>query len=461
MDNIKLSSVNQIHINKQTENKNVTSPINSSPNTIEDGENKMNKVLIGLGILGAAGIAVACAMRGRNPKNTPDSKDVQKLVKQFQDIDFNKGQAKLKDGTLFTGAIEKASENGDKLSMEYVNGVLQKSTKTTNGVEVIKEYTNGVISKKNGEVVDIKKVQNEVNSQQDRLKKLLADGEITSEEFKKQTDEIKFKSKKQETQIKETFDKKVQSEEAAKEGAEEKAKVETERLAKETDEKTKQAKIDTKKYERIQQNIQHSKQINAQVDEIMKQDDFDEKVEKLLKAKVQIQKGRYDCTLIETTIDDVLNGSILGEYTQPIDTLYHGTNQTSYQEIMKNGFSFDACNIGESGKGIYFGTKQSGGERYSTGGLIKAKYTGEKVANVQAGTLESLQYNMSVRQLFEDIFGHDFMSNDSDYLNTEILNRIYTKKLADMGYDAVYSASVGAGCDYIAILNPNKIQIID
>lgn len=226
MDNVNLSQANQVYISNQAQNKNTTSSIQPQVQQTEDGKNKINKVLIGLGVLGAATIGITCIIRGRKPKNTSD---VQKLIKQFQDIDFNKGTAKLKDGTLFTGAIEDTLKSGDKVTMEYVDGILQKSTKTTNGAEVVKEYTNGVISKKNGEVVDIKEVQNEVKTQQDKLKKLLADNKLSSQDFNTQANEIKFKSKKQQAEIKSTFDKKVQSEEAAK--------AEAERIAQEAQEK--------------------------------------------------------------------------------------------------------------------------------------------------------------------------------------------------------------------------------
>ena len=119
-------------------------------------------------------------------------------TKSLDEVEVVKGVAKLKDNTPFTGAVEKVSKNGDKLSIEYVDGVIQKSTKVTNGTQVVKEYTNGVISKKNGEIVDIKKLQNEAKEQQAKLKHLLEDDKISAEEFKKQSDEIKYKSKKQE-----------------------------------------------------------------------------------------------------------------------------------------------------------------------------------------------------------------------------------------------------------------------
>lgn len=212
MSNIQLSQANQVYLSNSYQNNNITTPTTSTTKEIKDGENKINKVLAGLAILGAAAIGVTCIIRGKKQKNTPTTEDIQKLVKQFQDIDFNKGQAKLKDGTLFTGVIEDTLKTGDKVVIEYSDGVIQKSSKISNGEEVVKEYTNGVISKKNGEVVDIKKVQNEAKEQQAKLKKLFEDDKISAEEFKKQSDEIKYKSKKQEAEIQETFDRKTKAE---------------------------------------------------------------------------------------------------------------------------------------------------------------------------------------------------------------------------------------------------------
>lgn len=245
MDNVQLSKANQVYIANQAQNNDTTTPIQPQVQQVEDGENKMNKVLLGLGILGAAAIGITCVIRGKKLKNTPDKEDIQKLIKKFDEISFNKqGIAKLKDGTLFTGTVEKASNNGDKISMEYVDGVLKKSTKTTKGSEIIKEYTNGVVTKKNGQTVDIKKVQNEVKKDQDKLKQLLKNDELSADDFKKQADEIKFKSNNNKKAIEETFDKKVKAQEAAKaeadrlaQEAKEKAqKEEAERLAKEQQE---------------------------------------------------------------------------------------------------------------------------------------------------------------------------------------------------------------------------------
>ncbi|MBQ4646918.1 MAG: hypothetical protein IJB79_06185 [Candidatus Gastranaerophilales bacterium] len=231
METTRLSQANQAYIERQKQNNAIDNPVPQFQQ-IEDGKNKINKALVALGILATAGITIGCIIHGKKVK-APKSDDVSKLVKQFQDIDFNKGTAKLKDGTLFSGAIEDTLKSGDKVVMEYTDGVLQKSTKTTKGAEIVKEYSNGIISKKNGQVIDIKKIQNEVKIQQKKLGKILADKNLTSDELKKQTDEIKFKSKKQEVKIKETFDKKIQAQETAKKEAEKLAQEAQEKAQKE------------------------------------------------------------------------------------------------------------------------------------------------------------------------------------------------------------------------------------
>lgn len=231
MDNIQLSQTNQAGILKQPKNKKVVVETNVTSIPIKDDENKINKVLLGLGILGAAAIGITCAIKGKTLKKAPKNDDIQKIAKEFKDINFNKmGVARLKDGTLFTGVIEKASKNGDKLSIEYIDGVLKKSVKTINGKEVVKEYVDGTVAKINGKSVDIKKIQKNVRADQAKLRRLLANGKLSSEELQKQSSEIKFKSKKNQAEIKETFDKKVEVE-----------KLEGQRLAQETKEKAEES----------------------------------------------------------------------------------------------------------------------------------------------------------------------------------------------------------------------------
>lgn len=139
----------------------------------------------------------------------------------------------------------------------------------------------------------------------------------------------------------------------------------------------------------------------------------------------------------------------------------HGATKYSYNDILENGFSADACNITESGKGVYFGVDKAGAENYaSDGAVIKAKYTGRKIANVAPGVLGDIGVNTSVRSLAQDLFGLKFLNDDSDKIIKELINRCYAQKLKSLGYDAVYAASFGAKCEYIAVLDPKDIWII-
>ena len=238
------------------------------------------------------------------------------------------------------------------------------------------------------------------------------------------------------------------------------AKAAKEAEAKAAKEAAAKAAENKRRYDIVLKNIGESKVINKKVDEIMSRPDFEQKFSELMQTNIQIPKGKYDCTMVETTLDDVLNSTIKGEYKKPVDTLYHGTNSYSYNDIMKNGFSKDAVNIAESGKGIYFGTSKAGAENYSLGGVISAKYTGRKVADVEPGVVDNLGSKLSVRTLFANKLGLNSWDEEASLIIDELINRAYTKKLNAMGYDALHSNSIGAGCDYIVVLDPKDIQIL-
>ncbi len=62
-----------------------------------------------------------------------------------------------------------------------------------------------------------------------------------------------------------------------------------------------------------------------------------------------------------------------------------------------------------------------------------------------------------IRSLAQDIFNLDFMDDNTP---RELIAKCYTQKLKSLGYDAIHSASLGAKCEYIAVLDPSKIQIV-
>lgn len=195
MENINLSPAEQALI-QQNKQQVATNPKNSNaPEQKKDGK----KLLIA-GAAAVATVAIAGIMiyKGKAPK-------------KLADIQFNGGKAK-KGEKLFTGAIEDTLKNGNKIKLEYKDGVIQKAIAETNGKTVVKEYVDGVISKKDGKTIDIKKIQDEVKLNQEKLKKLLKDDTLSSEELSKQTDKIKYKSKNQQKEIDKIVDLKAQKE---------------------------------------------------------------------------------------------------------------------------------------------------------------------------------------------------------------------------------------------------------
>lgn len=147
---------------------------------------------------------------------------------KLENIKFDKGIASLKDGTKFTGKIKDKLKNGDKIVMEYADGVLQKSTRSgakniekvyevaQNGDKIVKQTIDGVQKAP----VNITKITNEVKAQQSKLQTILKDVNLSSQELKQKTGEINFKSAKQKEYIKNTI--------ADKKDAELKAKAEAE-----------------------------------------------------------------------------------------------------------------------------------------------------------------------------------------------------------------------------------------
>ena len=109
---------------------------------------------------------------------------------KIKDLKFDKGIA-FKDGEKFTGIIEDTLKSGKKVVLEYKDGVIQKST--NNGVEKVFDHKA------------IKKISQNAKDQHDKLSKILADKDnLSLEDFTKQVDDIKFKSKNDLEQIRKT-----------------------------------------------------------------------------------------------------------------------------------------------------------------------------------------------------------------------------------------------------------------
>ena len=126
-----------------------TNPIN--PTTKENkGLSTGAKVAIGTGLVALASYGIYVATRGKvKPKTTLPATTNNHPVQEIKELaigafkkvgSFNKGKAVMADGTNYTGKIVSESKDGSKVVMEYVDGVLQKSTKTK-GAEIIFEKT--------------------------------------------------------------------------------------------------------------------------------------------------------------------------------------------------------------------------------------------------------------------------------------------------------------------------------
>ena len=377
--------------------------------------------------------------------------DYDRQNKDIKDIKFAKiygedGRISCTAATFnsmpYMGKIHYTLPNGDKIEIETdVIGWIRKSTKTDKNDKniFVKEYYNGHVKKitEDGKTreVQLYRIKNNVTNSRDELHKLLNNADkYTLEEFEKQAGGIKYKSMAEKDKINKIINAKK---EAAKKAADAKQK---------------------ECYDITMENIQKSKELSKRVDDIMKDD---AKMQEFLNTKITINKSNYDCTRVETTLDEALNNTILGTYDSVPETIYHGTNKYSYDDILKNGFSTDACNITESGRGVYFGVDKAGAENYaSDGAVIKAKYTGGKIANVTPGVVGEIGFQNNVRSLAQDLFGLKFLDDDSDKIIKELIDRCYAQKLKSLGYDAVHAASFGAKCEYIAVLDPKDIWII-
>ena len=149
-------------------------------------------------------------------KSTIEETKVNEIIKETIESfktkgKFDKGKALLNNGTPFTGELTHTTKDGSQIVMKYQNGILQSSKKIKDKQEIYsKLYTkntdgnNYVTITKNGntECINITEDINLVKDDQSKLKELLGNNEnLTSEEFLKQADNIKYKNKKQKEEI--------------------------------------------------------------------------------------------------------------------------------------------------------------------------------------------------------------------------------------------------------------------
>ena len=164
-------------------NNQITSPqFRAGQNMSKPAETENKKGLstgakwaIGTGLTALAAYGIYAITKGKaKPKNKPitppttpqitdkPAAEIKELnINEFKKLGkFDKGNAFLEGDKKYTGNIISESKDGSKVVMEYVDGVLQKSTKTSkDGTKIFgKAYTwaeDGLIKevKKNGETV--------------------------------------------------------------------------------------------------------------------------------------------------------------------------------------------------------------------------------------------------------------------------------------------------------------------
>lgn len=177
--------------------------------------------------------------------------------------------------------------------------------------------------------------------------------------------------------------------------------------------------------------------------------------------KINTTISNTDSTNITCTVDEALANSIKGKYNAVPEYLYHGTSPENYKKIQSEGFNLSKCQRGESGQGIYFGFNEDSVKSAYGASVVKVKYNGKGIAEVQPGVVDNLIPNTSLRFEFEKRLGLTAFDEKSDQVIGDLMNKYFNEKLGSMGYDAVYAPySYKANCGYIAVFDPKNINII-
>lgn len=129
---INLSPLTQNAIQKQKENNQTIDPVKAQ----EPAQNKkIDKKKLACGIAAAAGVAVLMGTLIHFSKK-PRINEFEQGVKKFfnndgliEGIKLEKGKALNQDGSGFSGVMKTMTKNGNKVTLEYTDGYLTKSTK--------------------------------------------------------------------------------------------------------------------------------------------------------------------------------------------------------------------------------------------------------------------------------------------------------------------------------------------
>ncbi len=164
-----------------------------------DDKSKKKLLAIGLAVAAVVTTAILCIKKGKASK--------------LQNFDFKNVPSD------FTGKVKGKLKNGDKVVMEYNNGVLVSSVRSgEKNVSKIYETVNGkkivhITSDNKTSTIKLTQTQNIARKEQSELKELLDKNDnLTSADFKKRTDAIKYKSKSQQKTIDEIISDKESAE---------------------------------------------------------------------------------------------------------------------------------------------------------------------------------------------------------------------------------------------------------
>lgn len=167
------SVFNEMNFNKQntqTVRVNLEPQSDTFVSSKADKKSTIKKIAIGVGIgTVIGGIAVGIITHKKLPNSI-----------KLKDIKFDKGIASTANGEKFTGIVKDKLKNGDKITLEYVDGVIQNSKRSgsrnfektfkTNdaGHKIVKTLENGA-----EKILDITQIKIDINEARERLKDFL------------------------------------------------------------------------------------------------------------------------------------------------------------------------------------------------------------------------------------------------------------------------------------------------
>ena len=176
-----LSNANKTYINNLKNNSNnkqysQNPNLELKPDSVELSTKKespkKSKLALAIGVITASVATVlGCVYALKKTGKTDKLDDIAKNAFKLADVDFNDGIAKLKDGSNFTGVIDDVLKNGDKIKLEYTDGIIKKSTRegqksfkklyeTINDEKIVTEIKDNVVDK-----INITTMQNSAKTQ--------------------------------------------------------------------------------------------------------------------------------------------------------------------------------------------------------------------------------------------------------------------------------------------------------